>query len=132
MSAPNRADAGFSLIEVVVSLTLLSVALMGLAGLTATAARRATGVGHISVVAQALTQQVNRIDALPYDSLALGATCKAIDTNGFAYTRCVRVDSLEPKLKQVTLSITPVNTSFKPVTEIFQRSRPTTSTPVFK
>ena len=132
MSAPKRADAGFSLIEVIVSLTLLSVALMGLAGLTAAAARRATSVARVSTVAQILTQQVNRIGAVPYDSLPLGITCKSITTNGFGYLRCVRVDSLQLKLKQITLAIIPNSTAFKPVTEIFHRSRPTGSTALFK
>lgn len=132
MSAPRRPEAGFSLIEVVVSLTLLSVALLGLAGLTAAAAKRATGVSTAGVVTQVLTQQVNRLSALPYDSLALGTSCKTITANGFSYNRCVRVDSLQPKLKQITLAITPANAAFKPVTEVFQRSRPTTSLAVFK
>ena len=122
MSA-QRADAGFSLVSVVVSLTMLSVGLLGLAGISAAAAQRARGIGHLNIVAQTLTQQVNRIGALPYDSLMLGVSCRPMESNGFAYTRCVRVDSIQPRVKRVTLAITPANPSHRPVMEVFQRSQ---------
>jgi Tfp pilus assembly protein PilV len=119
-----RGEAGISLVEVVVSLTLLSVGLLGLAGLTSVAARRATGVSHLTTMSQTVMQQVNRVGVLPYDSLALGTTCKSITENRFSYTRCVRVDSVQVSVKQITLTITPANSAIKPVTEVFRRTEP--------
>jgi prepilin-type N-terminal cleavage/methylation domain-containing protein len=122
--------AGFSLVEVVVALTILAIGLLGLAGLTARSARRASGVANLNVVGQTVVQQVNRLSVLPYDSLALGTTCKAINANGFAYQRCVRVDSLGLRLKQITLTITPTNSAIKPATEVFRRSKPADTNPL--
>ena len=132
MSAPRLSNAGFSLIGVVVSMSILSVGLMGLAGLTAASARRAAGVGHLNRVAQTMTQQVNRIGAMPYDSLTLGVSCRAMSSNGFDYTRCMRVDSLDMRVKRITLVITPANTFYRPATEIFQRSRPVVASALYR
>jgi len=126
--APGQ--SGFSLIEIVVALTILAVGLLGLAGLTARSANRASNVANVTVVSHTVVQQVNRLGVLPYDSLALGTTCKAINANGFAYTRCVRVDSLQQSVKQITLTITPTNTAIKPVTEVFTRSKTPTANPL--
>jgi Tfp pilus assembly protein PilV len=126
MKQHARGEAGISLVEVVVSMTLLSVGLLGLAGLTSMAAHRATGVSHLTTMSQTVMQQVNRVGVLPYDSLALGTTCRTLTDNGFSYTRCVRVDSLQVRVKQVTLTITPANVAIKPVTEVFRRSEPPT------
>jgi prepilin-type N-terminal cleavage/methylation domain-containing protein len=118
---------GVSLVEVVVALTILAVGLLGLAGLTARASRHASTVGNTSLLSNTVIQQVNRLSVLPYDSLALGTTCKDMSVNGFDYERCVRVDSLQQRLKQITLTITPDNSAIRPVTEVFQRSKPPTT-----
>lgn len=116
--------------EVVVSLTLLAVVLMSLAGLMFKAARRAVNVSNLTTMGQAITQQVNRVSVLPYDSMAVGTTCKAVSASGFGYTRCVRVDQLQPKVKQITLTITPANAAIKPDTEVFRRTKPATANPL--
>jgi prepilin-type N-terminal cleavage/methylation domain-containing protein len=118
------AEAGFSLVEVVVSMTMLSIGLLGLAGLTSVAAHRATGVSHLTTMSQTVMQQVNRVGVLPYDSLALGTTCRTITDNRFSYTRCVQVDSVQVRVKQITVTITPANSAIKPVTEVFRRTEP--------
>jgi prepilin-type N-terminal cleavage/methylation domain-containing protein len=119
-----RGQGGFSLVEVVVALSILSIGLLGLAGLMARSARRATAVASGTTINHTVVQQVNRLSVLPYDSLALGTTCKSINANGFAYQRCIRVDSVAVRLKRITLTITPTNTSIKPATEVFTRSKP--------
>jgi prepilin-type N-terminal cleavage/methylation domain-containing protein len=126
MTLRVRSNAGFTLIEIVVSLSLLSLVLMSLAGLSFTAARRATTVSNLTPLYHVATQQVNRVSVLPYDSLALGTTCRTV-TGSFAHTRCVQVDSLQVKVKQITLIITPANTKIKPDTEVFRRTKPPTT-----
>lgn len=115
------------MVEVVVSMTLLGVGLLGLAGLTSVAAHRATGVSHLTTMSQTVMQQVNRISVLPYDSLTLGTRCKSITENRFSYTRCLQVDSVQVSVKQITLTITPANSSIKPITEVFRRTEPPAS-----
>jgi prepilin-type N-terminal cleavage/methylation domain-containing protein len=130
MTRRARSDAGFSLIEVVVSLTLLSVVLTSLAGLMFQASRRANGVSGLTPLFEAATQQVNWVSVLPYDTLPLGSSCKVINNSGFSYTRCVQVDSVQVKVKRITLTITPANTTIKPVTEVFLRAKLATNNPL--
>jgi prepilin-type N-terminal cleavage/methylation domain-containing protein len=127
MTSTIRNESGFSMVEILVSLTLLSIGLLGLAGMTLQAARRARGVSHLTTVSQVMTQQVNRLGVLPYDSLPVGTNCRAVTANGFGYTRCVAVVVLSPSVKQVTLTMTPVNSAIRPVVEVFRRTLPPAS-----
>ena len=78
------------------------------------------------------TLRVYNQDAMPYDSLTLGVSCRAMSANGFEYTRCMRVDSLDVRVKRITLVITPANTYYRPATEVFQRSRPVVANALYR
>jgi type II secretory pathway component PulJ len=67
----RRARAGMSLIEIVVACTLLAITLTGLTGLYAKLAKRQENIALIEQRNATLAQEMNRVESLPYDSLAI-------------------------------------------------------------
>jgi prepilin-type N-terminal cleavage/methylation domain-containing protein len=83
---------GFTLVEVIVSIVLLSVILTGLAGLTFATAQQAVFTTNAATRQALSLETVNRFSTLPYDSLAGYATmrCDSAGTSNDRYSRCVR------------------------------------------
>lgn len=120
----KRAQAGFSLVEVLVAITLLSIALLGVARLTFVMARRFYALSGGAARDAVVAQQINQFTALPFDSLKGKAGTVTVNKPPLPYTRVVTVDSLSPKLRRVTVVITPLNTMFRPDTMVLQRTKP--------
>jgi len=70
----RRARSGMSLIEIVVACTLLALTLTGLTGLYSKLARRQENIALIEQRNATLAQEMNRVESLPYDSLAITTT----------------------------------------------------------
>jgi prepilin-type N-terminal cleavage/methylation domain-containing protein len=120
----KQTEGGFSLIEIVVAMMLLSFFLVGLAKVDFTIARRfytlSAGGARDGIVSQTL----NQFAALQFDSLKGKAGTITVNKPPMPYTRTITVDSLSPKMRRVTIVITPINTLFKPDTMVLQRSKP--------
>lgn len=119
---------GFILMEVLVAMVLLGLVLSSLAAMMFSVSRRsitATGSSYRNAV---LMQEVNRLEALPFDSLAVGSSSVTISTAPYPHTRIVTISSLNSKAKQVKVVITPTNTLYKPDTVQFSRTLPATTT----
>lgn len=69
---PVPAEAGFSLIELMVALVILTVGVLGLAAVTAFTVQNVTAAELDTARGQALQTVVERLRALPYDSLRSG------------------------------------------------------------
>ena len=109
---------GFTLVEVMVSMTLLSVASMALGSMLFRAARQATATSAAAHQTAALSGEVSRMDALPYSQLTLGTTC--IDIANPPATQCTTINQVSAKVKQVTVVITPSgNPLLHPITTSF-------------
>jgi prepilin-type N-terminal cleavage/methylation domain-containing protein len=112
---------GFTLAEILVSMTILSVASMALGNMLFRAARQAGATAALGQQTAALSTSVNQFGALPFDQLAAGTTCTAI-TNPPG-TRCVTVNNVSSKVKQVTVVVTPSgNPLLHPITTTFTRT----------
>ena len=102
----TRAKAGFTLIEVLVALTLLSIILMSLARVTFQMA--ATG-RHADVVAKrnaALIEEANKYNAMPYAQLAsLPATTLTFGDFKFQRTVTTTVTGARTQVKIVIVPI---------------------------
>ena len=120
----KRTDAGFSLIEITVAMTLLGLVLMGVARLNFTIARRFYALSGGGARDAVLAEQVNEFAALPFDSLAAQAGTITVNKPPLPYTRKITVDSLSPKLRRVTIIVTPLNPVFQPDTLVLQRTKP--------
>jgi prepilin-type N-terminal cleavage/methylation domain-containing protein len=86
-TTPRRADGGFSMIEVIVAMMVLTIGVLGLAGTTAYIVRQIT-LGDLMTERSAAFQTViDRLQSLPYDQVASGA-----DTIGVFQIRWTATD----------------------------------------
>lgn len=72
--SPRSREGGFSMIEVIVAMMILTVGVLGLAGTTAYIVRQIT-LGDLMTERSAAFQTIiDRLQSLPYDSVASGST----------------------------------------------------------
>lgn len=112
-----RNREGFTLVEVVTSMVLLSTVLVCLGGLSYHAARQALNVSNSAGRASVALDQVNRLMTMRYESLLL--TTSACDTVQTApaqrYRRCYTVTMTGPRA-DVAVTITPLRPGAFPQT----------------
>lgn len=117
---------GFILIEVVVAITLLALVMTPLAAMVFKLTARSHRIIGSTYRNGVLMQQVNLLESLPFDSLAIGTSTSVSTTPPYLYTKSINVSLIsqvyELKAKKVILIIQPTNTLYKPDTTIFVRS----------
>ena len=119
--APQQ-TGGFTLVEVMVSMTLLSVGSLALAGMLVRATRQAGAASAGAYQTAMVAGEVSRMDATPYDLLVVGTTCVSI-THPFQGTQCTTINNVSAKVKQVTVVVTPSgNPLLHPITTSFTRT----------
>jgi hypothetical protein len=69
-----------------------------------------------------LLQEVNRLEAVPWDSLAVGTTVVTVTALPYPHTRSVTVTNPATNMKTVTLVITPSLTLYRADTATFTRT----------
>ena len=116
---------GAAVIEIMVAMVILAVGLLGAAGMTVTAARRATGLSTQSSRDGVVLQELNKLAALPYDSLSGRAGCTNATTGTLAYARCITVTDIADGAgyKRVRLIVTPSTAWARPDTVYLNRSK---------
>jgi prepilin-type N-terminal cleavage/methylation domain-containing protein len=119
---------GFTLIEIMLSMTLLSVVVVSLLGLTFTVARRSYSSTGVALTAATLNEHVSRMMALPYDSVNAKAGCTTVTTAPFQHTRCITV-TLASNVKTVMVKVTPTDTKLRADSMSFQKSNPSSTNP---
>jgi prepilin-type N-terminal cleavage/methylation domain-containing protein len=123
----NRAHAtgieGFTLIEVLISITILSVGTLALATLLARSSRQATAASMAVYKTAALTEEVGRLGALPFDLLVAGNTCVTVTAAPLPHTRCTTITTVSAKVKSVKVKVTPTgNALLSADSTMFERS----------
>jgi prepilin-type N-terminal cleavage/methylation domain-containing protein len=120
MSHPT---GGFSLVEVLVSMTILSVASLAMGTLLIRATRAAGATSSAAHQTAAMSGAVARLDVLPFDALVAGTTCVTLTAVEFPHTECTTILNVSAKIKQVTVVVTPTgNVLMQPVTTTFRRT----------
>ena len=123
MSSAAYRQAGFTLIEVLVSLMILSVGSLALGTLLLRGTRSATAASAVTYQTAALSSEVGRLGALPFSALAAGTTCVNVTTGPFLHSRCAAIVDVSAKVKRVTVTVTPTApTSLQPLATSFERS----------
>lgn len=127
--AGNR--GGFTLVEVMVSMTMLSVASLSLGTLLFKAARMANATSAASYQTATLAGTAGRFDALPFDSLAAGTSCTTVTAQPFPHTQCTTVNNVSSKVKTVIIVVTPSGSLLMhPDTTIITRTKSVSSNPL--
>ena len=114
---------GFTLVEVLVTITLISTGILVLGGMLLRSARAAEAASAISYQTAAMASEVARLDALPFTALAAGTTCDTLAVAQLPRVRCSIVAVVSPKLTRVTVRITAIGNPLIPADSvIFERS----------
>jgi prepilin-type N-terminal cleavage/methylation domain-containing protein len=120
IASPNR---GFTLVEVLISVTVLSLGLVLLGSLLIRSTRQATAASSVVYENAALTQQVSRLGAMPFAALAAGSTCTTVTAHPLPHQICTTITSVNSKRKTVKVKITPTgNPLLSADSTMFERS----------
>ena len=128
----GKGRPGFILMEVVVAMTLLALILTPLAAMVFKITQRSHTIIGNAYRNGVLMEQVNLLESLPYDSLAVGTTTSTVTAKPYPRTVKVTVAQYyvkwQMKGKTVVLVITPTNTLYRPDTTKFVRTTANTLT----
>jgi Tfp pilus assembly protein PilV len=114
---------GFALVEALVALVLFAVATLGLAAMSVVVARRAVTSAATTARAATMGEQLDRLHAMPFDSLAARAGCTTYSAPPLPHIRCITITSLPNNKVQIRLTVTPIDPRLRPDTSTFTRAR---------
>ena len=119
----SPSTGGFTLVEILISMTILSIASLAMGAATFRAAHQAALTSSSAYQSAAMAGAVGHLDVLPFDLLAAGTTCVTVADLEFPHTKCTTILNESAKIKLVTVVITPTgNTLLQPVTSSFRRT----------
>jgi hypothetical protein len=123
---PPRRRSGISIVEIMVAMTLFGTVTIAMGGLSLVVAKRAETNDVITKRTALLQQQMNRLQALPYDSLESKAGTVVVEDEAFPYKRKISVLASGSRTR-VTITIVPTRAPHRQESIAFDRARPTTS-----
>lgn len=116
-------DRGFTLVEVLISVTVLSLGLVLLGSLLIRSARQATAASSVVYETAALSREVGRLGAMPFASLAAGNTCDTVTARPLPHIMCRTITSVNSKRMAVKVRVTPTdNPLLRADSTMFERS----------
>lgn len=104
-------------------MVLFAIGALGLAAMAVVAARRAITAAATTARAATMGEQVDRLQAMPFDSLAARAGCTVINAPPLPNTRCITVTTLPNNRVQIRLIVTPIDPKLRPDTATFTRAK---------
>ena len=116
---------GVAVLEIMVGMVILAIGLLGAAGMTVSAARRASGLATQSSRDGIILQELNKIASMPYDSLSARVGCSTATSTALSYTRCIAVTDITDGIgyKRVRLIVSPSTSWARPDTVYLNRAR---------
>lgn len=130
---PRSTRAGFTLIEHLMTVTVLGIAAAGLAPLMMTTARHTTVAQAQQYEEAALSGMASRYGAMSFATLAAGTTCanRLGSDEPLPRRECVTITDSAGVLRVVRLVVTPADTArLKPDTLVMRRVRTLSSNPL--
>ena len=124
--SPPRTRRGVSVLEILVALTLFGAVAVAMGGMSLVVARRAEANDLFTKRTAVLQQQMNWLQALPYDSVVKKDGTTEVTDGPFPHTREVMVEQAGSRTR-VTVKITPTRAPRSVETITFDRAKPTTS-----
>jgi prepilin-type N-terminal cleavage/methylation domain-containing protein len=114
---------GFTLVEVLVTITLISTGILVLGGMLLRSARAAGAASAVSYQTAAMASEVGRLDAVPFTALAAGTTCDTLAVAQLPRIRCSIIADISAKAKRVTVRVAAIGNPLIPTDSvIFERS----------
>ncbi len=126
---------GASVLDVMVAMVVLSIGMLGVAGMTAIAARKATSMATQSGRDGIAAQEMNKLASLPYDTLATRSGCTNGMSGTMSYTRCITITDVtsgDQSYKRVRIIVTPSGSWGKPDTVYVNRAKGALTNPLRK
>lgn len=124
-----RSEQGFTLIEIMMAMTLLSIILMSLTGLTFAVSRQSFNSSMMVHRTAALTEVSERFGAMPFDSIDTYAGCATISDGPLPHEWCVTVQDVASDEKRLRVVVTPTDTDIAPDSLIVDRARTASANP---
>ena len=119
---------GFVLVEVIVAMVLLAVAVSSLAALVYSVSHSGIRTSGDAYKNGVLMQEVNRLEGIPYDSIAIGTSSIHETTGLYPHWRTVSVTNVQDNvIKSIKIVIKPDNPQFKADSVSFVRTKSRTS-----
>jgi prepilin-type N-terminal cleavage/methylation domain-containing protein len=116
-------DRGFTLVEVLVSVTVLSLGLVLLGSLLIRSTRQATAASSAVYENAALTKEIERLGAMPFAALAAGTTCTTVTAHPMPHQLCTTITATNTKRKTIKVKVTPSgNPLLQADSTMFERS----------
>jgi prepilin-type N-terminal cleavage/methylation domain-containing protein len=126
--ARRRPARGFSLIEMMVSMTILGIVLMSLARLSVYVTQSARTNDLVAKRTAALQLELNKFGAMPFTTLSTFSTTAVTVTSGdFTYTRELTVTAAGSNRLAVKIVVIPARTTVRKDSVMFDRVRSSTS-----
>jgi prepilin-type N-terminal cleavage/methylation domain-containing protein len=127
-----KQSEGFTLIEVLVSVTILSLGMVLLGPLLVRSARQAQAASASVYQTAALSEEVGRLGAMPFALLVAGTTCVTVTTNPYPHTRCSTITDVTAKRKTIKVKVTPTggNPLMQADSTMFERTQSNTGSPL--
>ena len=114
MSQSNRsraADGGFTLIEVMVSISLLGLTLVVMAPVTMRVARMSSASTTSTQRTAVLAGEVQRLEQVEFEDLAAGTTCQNQTGSDFPHWKCTRITDLNATTRRLVVIVTPAGST---------------------
>jgi prepilin-type N-terminal cleavage/methylation domain-containing protein len=122
MSNGIRHRRGFTLIEIMVSITILAIGVLALGTLLVRSSRTAEAASAVSYQTAIMAKNVAYYDALPFDQLVAGTTCVTSTAQPLPHTLCTTIATVSTKVKSVKVKLTPTSTMMTADSTMFERS----------
>lgn len=127
----RRSCAGFTLVEVIIAMTLLSAVLIILATLSTSVTRR----GRLNELTTkrnlALAQQGSRVQTMPWDDVVtLTSGSAQLLVGDFTFNRRFVVTAAGANRRIIRVVIAPLVQEFRPDSVTIERTRPASGTPL--
>ena len=121
---------GSTLIEIMIAMSVLVIAVTGLAGMTVQAGRRSVTLAATGARTAVQTQVVDQLMVLPFNSLPSKAGCTTVTAAPFPHRRCVSVADISFRQRRVTVVFTPANRLLRTDSLVFERAKGVSNSPL--
>lgn len=125
----STSQDGFTIVEVVIAMVLMSIILTTLGGLTFASARQAVVASDVTARESTMLTAVNRMTALPSANLAAAAGCVSTGSTNNFYRRCITVTG-KKSYDSVHVTVTPMQRNMPATSVSILRSHPPADNPL--